>query len=427
VKLPISKLVNNTGQIEGLPANPRQIDKTDYERLLKSLKEDPDFLTHKPLHVYEHDDKYVVLGGNQRLRALKELGYKEVPVTVYEPETPVEVLKRRIIIDNSTFGDYDMDMLANEGWETDELVDWGVDLPEDWLEQEPEIEEDEAPEVSDQPPVSKLGEVYQLGRHRVGCMDSTVKENVELLMNGEKADMVFTDPPYGVNFQSNMRTKSDKFDVLKNDDVILDFIPAVKDVLEGFIYICTTWRVYEEWAEILKKHYDITNVVIWNKGGGGLGDLLHTFSTDYEIILVSNNGKELTGKRYGSVWNIGKKDITKMTKSELLDIAKDIQRHQSVWDIKKDASSSYEHPTQKPVGVSAKAIQSSSEIDGSVLDLFLGSGSTLIACEQTDRTCYGMELDEKYLDVVRKRWAKYVYPERWENEWEILTPAIEKL
>ncbi len=75
MKLPISKLVNNTGQIEGLPANPRQIDKTDYERLLKSLKEDPDFLVHKPLHVYEHNDQYVVLGGNQRLRALKELGY----------------------------------------------------------------------------------------------------------------------------------------------------------------------------------------------------------------------------------------------------------------------------------------------------------------------------------------------------------------
>ena len=132
MKLPISKLVNNTGQIEGLPANPRQIDKTDYERLLKSLKEDPDFLVHKPLHVYEHNDKYIVLGGNQRLRALKELGYKEVPVTVYEPETPVEVLKRRIIIDNSTFGDYDMDMLANDGWDTSELVEWGVDLPKEW-------------------------------------------------------------------------------------------------------------------------------------------------------------------------------------------------------------------------------------------------------------------------------------------------------
>lgn len=125
MKLPISKLVNNTGQIEGLPANPRQIDKTDYERLLKSLKEDPDFLVHKPLHVYEHNDQYVVLGGNQRLRALKELGYKEVPVTVYEPETPVEVLKRRIIIDNSTFGSWDTDEIANL-WSDEPLNDWGL-------------------------------------------------------------------------------------------------------------------------------------------------------------------------------------------------------------------------------------------------------------------------------------------------------------
>lgn len=125
MKLSINKLVNNTGQIEGLPANPRQIDKTDYERLLKSLKEDPDFLVHKPLHVYEHNDKYIVLGGNQRLRALKELGYKEVPVTVYEPETPVEVLKRRIIIDNSTFGSWDTDEIANL-WSDEPLNDWGL-------------------------------------------------------------------------------------------------------------------------------------------------------------------------------------------------------------------------------------------------------------------------------------------------------------
>ena len=148
MKLPISKLVNNTGQIEGLPANPRQIDKTDYERLLKSLKEDPDFLVHKPLHVYEHNDKYIVLGGNQRLRALKELGYKEVPVTVYEPETPVEVLKARIIKSNHTYGKDDMDMLANDGWDMEDLGEWGLELG-DWAK---ELETDDTQVVKVQCP-----------------------------------------------------------------------------------------------------------------------------------------------------------------------------------------------------------------------------------------------------------------------------------
>lgn len=422
MKLPISKLVNNTGQIEGLPANPRTINRDDYQKLLKSLQDDPDFLNHKPLHVYEHNGKYIVLGGNQRLRALKELGYKDVPVTIYDPETPVEVLKRRIIIDNSTFGDYDMDMLANE-WDSEPLDDWGVDLPDDWLKQEDEVVEDEAPEVDEsEPPKSKLGEIYQLGRHRVMCADSTVKENVELLMNGEKADMVFTDPPYGVSYQSNMRTKTEKFEVIDNDDIMLDFLPAISSLVNGFIYICTAWRVLDEWVDIFSKHYEITNMIIWDKGGGGMGDLLKTFSTDYEIILVANNGKELIGKRHGSVWEINKKDVTKMNKKELLDIALDVKKHSSVWKEGKDASSVYEHPTQKPVALSARAIQSSVEQGETVLDVFLGSGSTLIACEQTDRTCFGMELDEKYVDVVRKRYHKFVTgsDEGWENG----TPAV---
>ena len=127
MKLPINKLVNNTGQIDGVPANPRIIKKEDYNKLIKSLQEDPDFLNHKPLHVYEQDGKYVVLGGNQRLKALKELDYKEVPCTLYKPETPPEVLRARVMKDNAEFGSWDMDMLANE-WSDFPLAGWGVDF-----------------------------------------------------------------------------------------------------------------------------------------------------------------------------------------------------------------------------------------------------------------------------------------------------------
>jgi ParB-like chromosome segregation protein Spo0J len=128
MKLPISKLVNNNGQIEGVPKNPRFIKSESYDLLVSSLKDDPDFLNHKPLHVYPMGDKYVVLGGNQRLRGLKELGYKEVPVTIYKDDTPVEVLKARIIKDNNEFGENDMDLLANE-WSELSLKEFGVDMP----------------------------------------------------------------------------------------------------------------------------------------------------------------------------------------------------------------------------------------------------------------------------------------------------------
>lgn len=124
-----------------------------------------------------------------------------------------------------------------------------------------------------------------------------------------------------------------------------------------------------------KKTYDLTNMVIWDKGGGGIGDLKHTWSTDYEIILCSHNGKMIKGERIGSVWN-----------------------------IKRGIPSEYDHPTQKPVALPAQAIEHTTNKGQNVLDLFGGSGSTLIACQQTKRSCYMMELDEHYCEVIIQRW-----------------------
>lgn len=148
MKLPINKLLLNSGQIQDVPKNPRGVKDKQYEYLLKSLREDPDFLNHKPLHVYPHGDKFVVLGGNQRLRACRELGYKEVPVTIYDVETPVETLRRRVVIDNSNYGEWDMDALANE-WSDEPLEEWGVDLKlgeDDDTDQTPTSNELECPE-----------------------------------------------------------------------------------------------------------------------------------------------------------------------------------------------------------------------------------------------------------------------------------------
>lgn len=214
------------------------------------------------------------------------------------------------------------------------------------------------------------------GGHILFCGDSTYIEDVRKLMQGEKAEMCFTDPPYGYEYQSNMRSK--KFDIIKNDDKILNFFPGLQIACDGFVFICTTWKTLSKWLEIFSEHYELTNMIIWNKGGGGIGDLKHTFSTDYEIILCANNGKEITGKRIGSVWT-----------------------------IKKDSPSEYVHPTQKPVKLSEFAIRSTTKRGDIVLDLFGGSGSTLIACEQMGRNCRMMEYDARYCDVIVDRWEKF--------------------
>lgn len=257
-----------------------------------------------------------------------------------------------------------------------DMTDFGFDLS---LEEELDevVQDDFCGELPEQPK-AKLGDIYQLGKHRLMCGDSTLIDDVEKLMNGEKADMVFTDPPYGYNYQSNMRKKSQKFDVIENDDKILDFFPNIQMVCNGFIFICTTWKVLDKWIPLFKKYHELSNMIIWNKGGGGIGDLNHTFSTDYEVILCASNGKEITGKRIGSVWTIGK-----------------------------DTASSYVHPTQKPVKLSEFAIRNTTNINDSVLDLFGGSGSTLIACEQLKRNCYMMEYDPKYVDVIIERWEQF--------------------
>lgn len=221
-------------------------------------------------------------------------------------------------------------------------------------------------------------EESEIFSHRLMCGDSTSIDDVEKLMNGNKADMVFTDPPYGYNYQSNMRTKTEKFDVLMNDDKILDFMTPLKIVNDGFVFVCTTWKVLDKWIPLFNEYYNLSNMIIWNKGGGGIGDLKHTFSTDYEIILCSNNEKEITGKRIGSVWSISK-----------------------------DNANDYIHATQKPVELSATAIKNVTKENNIVLDLFGGSGSTLIACEQLNRKCYMMELDPKYVDVIIQRWEQF--------------------
>jgi DNA modification methylase len=371
--------------------NPRSIKEKDFNRLKKQIQE---LGQYKPILITTDG---TVIGGNMRMRAYQESGIEDIWVSVVNPKDEAELLKYALS-DNDRAGYYDDDLLANltSDYPNFEWADYAVDMDapmtlDKVLADINAVEEDEAPEVSNEEPKSKLGEVYQLGRHRLMCGDSTKIEDVEKLMNGQKADIVFTDPPYGVDFQSNMRTRSDKFDVLVNDSVMLtDWIAPAVTFSTGWLLFCTTWKVLGEWLEIGSEIGELSNMIIWDKGGGGIGDLEHSLLTDYEIILAYNRGNKITGKRLGSVWSIGK-----------------------------DGSMTYSHPTQKPVELPALAIKTLSS--GSVLDLFGGSGSTLIACEQLNRTCYMMELDPKYCDVIRKRSAKFIGKE---EEWVSISPRI---
>jgi DNA modification methylase len=333
------------------------------------------------------DGENGIIAGHGRLLAARKLGQDKVPVIELAHMT--EAQKRAYVI-------ADNQLAMNAGWDTALLMLELVDLKDEGFDLdllgfdaselekllEPEqvdglTDEDAVPEAPVEPK-TKLADIYQLGNHRLMCGDSTSIDAVEKLMDGQKADMVFTDPPYGVEYQSNWRTKSQKFDVLANDDQFLDIAPVIKVCSKGWVFVWTSWKMQTKWIDLFSGFGYPTNIVIWHKPGGGIGDLKKTFSSDYEVALVWHRGAELCGKRIGSVWTVNK-----------------------------DGASTYVHPTQKPVALAEEAIDKTTTKTNIVLDLFGGSGSTLIACEKVNRHARLMELDPKYCDVIVKRWEDF--------------------
>ena len=333
------------------------------------------------------DPDNVIIAGHGRIMAAQKLGLETVPCMIADGWTEAQK-KAYIIADNKLAlnAGWDNELLAVEFGELKQL-DYDLELTGFGLDEIGELmpdpiqdgltDEDAVPEPPEQP-VTVEGDIWVLGSHRLMCGDSTSIDAVDKLMDGQKADMVFTDPPYGVDYQSNMRTKSQKFDVLRNDDTFLDIAPIIEACSTGWIFVWTSWKVLPQWLDQMGAFGYPTNQVIWFKGGGGIGDLKKTFLSDYETALVWHRGAELTGKRIGSVWKVDK-----------------------------DGAASYMHPTQKPVALGVEAIDKTTRSGAAVLDLFGGSGSTLIACEKTSRDCRMMELDEKYADVIIKRWEEY--------------------
>lgn len=370
-----------------LDRNPRTISKQNMDKLVKSIKDNPDYFEARPIIGSDRTGKLIIIAGNQRLRAAGLAGLSEVPVVTLHGLS--EEREREITIrDNVELGEWDMDILANE-WDTQELTDWGVDI--NWDEPEQEVVEDEAPEVNESEPAdSVLGGVYQLGRHRLMCGDSTKAESVAILMDGQKADMVFTDPPYELETEGGGVLKNSRSMVQVKSNSVNHFDPSKLKLwakTNVFFHNKPLIKAYIELAEDNGVAYDLA---IYKKQG--LPNYKGHLMTDIEYTAIIGDQDPHQGLRF--------------------------EDYSKVYEGKKDPDNELSY--SKPVDLCAKYIKLYS--DKTVLDLFGGSGSTLIACEQLGRKCYMMELDPKYCDVIRKRYWKFVTGS--EEGWQDGTKAV---
>ena len=374
-------------EIKPNPNNPRIIKDDKFKKLVQSLKDFPDMAKVRPIVV---NQDMIVLGGNMRLKAMKEAGWKEVPVEVVD--WGEEKQREFIIKDNVGFGEWNWEELAND-WDADALEDWGLDLPAEWGEEEiPEAKEDDY-EIPDEIQTDiVLGDLFEIGEHRLLCGDSTDSDSVAKLMNGEKADMVFTDPPYNINVNSISFNTKIKNDNLKEND-FKEFIQSVISNIylfcNGSKYICFDIRE-KSFINIFYEN-KIKSLIVWVKDIGQ--HHRENYGVKYELIAYFEDG-EFYGNNEENVWEI-----------------KSIQSAGSKDDSGKlwfngGSKGLTLHPTQKPVEIPSRAIKNSSKERMMVLDLFLGSGSTMVAAHQLKRKCYGMELDPKYCQVIIDRMRK---------------------
>lgn len=207
MKIPLTKIKPNNGQIHGLPKNPRLIKDDRFEKLVKSIQDDPEMLELRELIVYPHEKEYIVIAGNMRLKAMQHLKYKDAPCKVLPENTPVEKLKAITIKDNVPFGENDWDSLSNE-WDINELSDWGMEIPDFKLNENDAHDDNyELPEEIKTDIV--IGDYFEIGEHRLICGDSTISETFEKLFKGLNADLVLTDPPYNVNYSEKNNALAD--------------------------------------------------------------------------------------------------------------------------------------------------------------------------------------------------------------------------
>jgi len=337
-------------QVKSNPNNPRLIKDAKFKKLVKSVQDFPEMLELRPIVV---DENMIVLGGNMRLKACKEAGLKEVWIEV--ADLTEQQKKEFTIKDNVGFGE----------WEQTELEDWGLDgFP--FEDKTLEAEEDNF-EVTDEIKTDiVLGDLFEIGEHRLLCGDSTDSDQVAKLMNGQKADMVFTDPPYGIGYEYNSHkdTKGEEY---------LKFCEEWFNVLQlncELIIITTGWSYKKFW---------------WNK------------EPSDELVWFDKT-KQSGGRSYH------------LRKTEPIFIFGKI-KEKYTWDILEIQSNRGDgmrelHTCPKPIALISDIIKPQTINNSIILDVFLGSGTTMVASHQLKRKCYGMELDPKYCQVIIDRMKK---------------------
>ncbi|MCP4599231.1 MAG: site-specific DNA-methyltransferase [Proteobacteria bacterium] len=371
-------------------ANPKLHTDKQIQQIMASIDA---FGFNDPLGVDE--ESRTIIEGHGRYEAAKRLGLEEVPVIflghLSEPQRRAYAIAHNKLTMNTGFDlallkfeladlqipDFDLELT---GFDLDDIAAILGDG-----EKEGNTPEDQIPEAPES--ITKEGDLWILGEHRLLCGDSTQMEDVDRLMNGEKADLVFTDPPYGVDYSGGIQFSKEgvatvgQQEKLKNDDstdLYSEVIPIVAKISKGPCYV---WFAGSRGAKVYAAIEDVGEIhalIIWVKNGG-FGALNANYKHKHEPCLY---------------W--------KPTGTKLNFIGATTET--TVWEIDKDGLNKL-HPTQKPVLLAETAIRNHS--GNIVADLFLGSGSTLIACEKTSRKCYGMEIDPHYCDIIIKRWEEY--------------------
>jgi DNA modification methylase len=355
-------------EVKPNPNNPRLIKDDKFHKLVKSIQDFPKMLEIRPIVV---NSDMIVLGGNMRLKACKEAGLKEIPI-IFADDLTEDQQREFIIKDNVGFGEWDWEMIANE-WDSEQLEEWGLDIPDFSSDEALEAQEDDFDEAPPENPITVLGDLYEIGEHRLLCGDSTDSNQVAKLMNGEKADMVFTDPPYGINVVKNNSVGGGKLAKTNNYSEIIG--DDTTDTAKEFYQTCIS--------------LGMENFIIW--GGNYFTDFLNP-SMCWIIWDKENTGNFADVEMAWTSFDKGAKLYRWQWNGMIRKGDKSIEGKTRV------------HPTQKPVGLFGDIFN---DFQFNIcFDGFLGSGSTMVASNQLKRKCYGMELDPKYCDVIVRRMIK---------------------
>lgn len=390
--------------------NQKKHDQRQIDNVAESIRE---FGIVQPV-VLDKDNNIII--GHCRILACKQLGIKEVPVVKLEDLTPEEANKLRLLDNKLNESDWDYDILAEDIPTLDFSqfdIDWGLNDEE---EEEVEVEEVEVPAAVE--PRVKAGQVWLLGDHKLICGDSTDADTINKLTAGEQVDLLLTDPPYNVAYEGKTEEALKiKNDTWKSEEDFKEFLTkafliAYNSMKPGAVFYIwhAQMQAHNFIAACKEAALDIKQTLIWNKNYLVLGHSDYQWKHEPCLYGWKEGAAHyfIDDRSQTTVFEDVRPNIHKMKKEELVKLLEDIYSDKiSTTIINEDKpQTSYEHPTMKPIKLLARQIKNSTRPGEIVLDLFGGSGSTLIACDQLGRKCLMCELDPHYCDVIITRWEK---------------------